>query len=125
MQAVEVEPIEARLAAPAQRVVVRAEPSDEIQHVCIAPHPRGKASEPAQRLGSVGVTASAANISIHAISIRPIRLDRDHRKPLFLNQAFGDLRAVPIELVRPMRCLAEEDETRIADELEQDGRSPR
>ena len=59
-QAVEIQAVEARLCTPATlRVVVRAQPPDEVDDVGVAPHPRREASEPAQRLLGIAVALPA------------------------------------------------------------------
>ena len=71
VEAVEIEPIEARFVAGiAQVVVASPEPLDERQHIRIAPHPRRESHKPVQRLATVA-----------AIHIRPARTVRPTSRP--------------------------------------------
>src|SRR5262249_10925244 len=73
----------------------------------------------AQGFVRICVTANAAHITIDAISVRPVSLNRHDVEALLPNQAFGDLRAFAVELVRAVRRFTEQYEARFADSLQQ------
>jgi len=56
---------------------------------------------------------------VDAVGVRPVGLDRDGREALLFNESFSDLRALAVELVRAVLSLAEQDESRIADQPDQ------
>ena len=56
---------------------------------------------------------------IYPICIRPVRLNRYGAEALFLDKPFRNGCPERVELVRPMRRLAEEHERRIPDRMEQ------
>ncbi len=76
VQAIEVQAVETdlRRAGP-DRVVVVAEPADEVEDVGIAPHPGGESLESRQRVNGLGVVAATADIAVNAIGVGPIGLD--------------------------------------------------
>jgi hypothetical protein len=119
VQAVQVEAVEPRACARRERVVVRAQPLDEIDDVGVAPHPRREAAEVAERRRSARLGAHAANMAIDAIGVRPVRLDCHCREALLDDQPLRDRRAQPVELVRAVRRLAQQHVVRIADQVEQ------
>ena len=100
-------------------VVVGAEPADEVEHVGVAPHPGGEPPEARQRIDGLGVVAAAADVAVDAIGVRPVGLDGDGGEPLLADQPLGDLGALAVELVRPVRRLAEQHEARVADQIQQ------
>src|SRR5438270_4927934 len=109
MEAVEVEPVEADLrGAVRQRVVEVAQPADEVCDDRVAPHPHREPAEAAERLLRRLVLAGAADEAVHAVGIRPVRLDRDRGAAAVGDQALRDLRAFAVELVGPVRRLAEQ-----------------
>jgi hypothetical protein len=116
VQAVEVEPVEAnRRRAGMFGVVVLAQPTDEVEHVGIAPHPLGKPAEVSERVDGVLVVAAAVNVTVDAIRGGPIGLGGDGNEAPVDDEPLGQLRAFAIELVRAVRRLADEHELRVAD----------
>src|SRR4051812_46536477 len=113
MQAVEIESVESGAAVLWYRIIAAAKPIDEIQHVHVAPHPGGKSLEAAERLHCILVSA-AANKTVHAKCIRPVRFDRNGSESLFFDQPFRDARALAIEIVCAVRSFTDEHEARFA-----------
>ena len=101
------------------RVVAGPQPLDEVQHVVVAPHPRREAPEVRQGGVRVAVARETHHVAIHPIRVGPIALDRNRGEATLLDQAPGDAGALSVELVRPVRGLADEDEAPVTDEVEQ------
>ena len=58
VQAVKIEPVEAGLSGAGwKRIVVSAQPPDEVENVRVAPHPGRETLEPGQRLDRVRISA--------------------------------------------------------------------
>ena len=89
VQAVEVEPVEADLRSPCPaRVVVRAQPADEVEHVGVAPHPGREALEAAQRLARPSSSSPrAADVAVDPVGVGPVGLDGDGGEALLLRSA--------------------------------------
>src|SRR5512143_73737 len=98
---------------------MRPEPPDEIENVCIAPHPCWEALESCKSLDSIRIPTRPANIPVDAVCIRPVGLYRDRSESPLLDQALGDLGPLSIELVGAMRCLAKQYEASVAYEFQQ------
>src|SRR5207249_760422 len=103
MQAVEIEPIKSCFQPVALSFVVASQPADEIQHVGIAPHPGRKTFEAFEGVDRFRVIIFAPHKSIHAIGIGPVSFHGYRIEALTLNQTLGDLRALPVELMRSVR----------------------
>src|SRR5258708_21380738 len=58
-------------------------------------------------------------ISIDAIAVRPVAFHSDDGEPLFGDQQFRELGSPSVELRRSVRCLAEENESRVTNTVEQ------
>src|SRR6185312_16513592 len=58
-------------------------------------------------------------VAIYAVTVGPVAFGRDEREAVVLDQALGDLHSPRVELGRPVRRLAEQDELRVADEVDQ------
>jgi hypothetical protein len=112
-QAVEVEAVEAGAAA------VVAQPLDELDDHPVAPHPAREADEVAERLLGVAVGAEGLDVAVHARRGRPVGLDGDAARAAALDEPARELGAQRVELVRPVRRLAEQHEPRVADEVAQ------
>ncbi|ONC06239.1 hypothetical protein AQ910_05990 [Burkholderia pseudomallei] len=110
VQAVQIEPVDARARLPRQGRVALAQPADELAHRTIAPHPCGQARKVGERRIGVGIgdRGVALHAAIHAPRIRPVALDRHGVEPAFADPARGDLRAHPVELVGAVRRFAEQ-----------------
>jgi hypothetical protein len=118
-EGVHVEPVDAHVFGVGARVVVRAQPGDEVAHVGVAPHPRREAREPGQRLLGARVGAEPAHVGVHARALRPVALDGHGAEPLLAHEPLGDAHPLAVELVRAVRALAEQHDARVADEGEQ------
>jgi hypothetical protein len=60
----------------------------------------------------------AANVGIHAVSIRPIGFDRNGMKTPLRDETPGDLGSMPVEFVRPMRSFSNQNEVSFSDCLQ-------
>src|SRR5438105_4836487 len=98
---------------------MRAQPFDKFDDLSVAPHPGWKPFEIPQRFDGELVLAGPANITIGAISIGPILLDGHGGESFLLNQTLGDARALVIALVRAVRGLSQQHETRVANSFQQ------
>ena len=119
VHAVEIETVKANPAVLAHGVVVLAQAADEITNDFVAPHPRGKALESLERLVRGRVIALVLEIAVDAVGVRPVALDADGGKVFLEDQPLRDRRTLGVELVRPVRRLANQDKTRVANELEE------
>ena len=121
VQAVEVQAVEARPWGEPEpdRVVVVAKPADEVEDVGVAPHPGRESLESRQRVDGLGIVAAAADVAVDAIGVGPVGLDGHGVEPLLADQPLGDLRPLPIKLVRAVRGLADQDETGVADQFQE------
>ncbi len=77
VKAVEVQTIKADLGrARRQRVVVRSQPADEIEHIGVTPHPGGETLEAAERIHCFGVgicnVGRAAHVAVDASGTNPL-----------------------------------------------------
>ena len=96
---------------------MRAQPLDELDHVGVAPHPRGEAPEVGERFYGIDIVAHAAHVAVDAVGVGPIGLDRDGREAFLLDEPLRDLGALAVELVRAVGRLAEQHEARVADQV--------
>jgi hypothetical protein len=116
MQTVKVEAVKAGFSGALRKaIVVRSQPLDKFHHIGIAPHPPRKAPKIAERLRGIHIVAGIAHKPVDAIGVRPVRLERDSREALFLDEPLGDLPALAVELVRSMGSLTEQHKARVAD----------
>jgi len=119
-EAVEIQPVEAGLGCGVPvGVVAGPEPLHEAEDVTVSPHPRRKTAKVRQCRIRVLVIGQPHHVSIHTVGIGPISLDGDRRKAPLVDEATGDPGPLPVELVRAMRCLADQDKTPIAHNVEQ------
>ena len=93
------------------------QPVDEISDHDVAPHPGGKAFEPAERIVGGSVTAQPANIAVDPVRVGPVRLGGDGTEALLLDEPLRDRRPRLVELLRAMRTLADQDDPRVSDDL--------
>ncbi len=120
IQAIEVQAVKTKPLRPRRlAVIVLPQPANEVKHVRVAPHPGGKALEIREGLDGFLVVALALEEAIDPISVRPVGLDGHGGEAFFPDQAFGDLRPGAIELVSSVRRFSKQDETRVADQLQQ------
>jgi hypothetical protein len=120
VEAVEIETVEAGpFSVRGQRVVVRSQPLDELHHLDVAPHPPGETPEIGERFGGIEIVAGTADIAVDPVGVGPVRLDRDGREPLLVDQPLGDPGSLAIELVGAVGRLAEQHKARVADQVHQ------
>ena len=117
-EAVEIEPVEAR-ARPGVRLVVRAQPRDEVEDDVVAPHPRGEALEVRERLVGARVVALAAHVAVDAVGVRPIGFDGNRVETLFRDEPARDRGALAVELVGAVGGLADQHEASAPEPLDQ------
>jgi hypothetical protein len=86
------------------------QPGDDLDHLGIAPHPRREAAEVGQRLFRALVAARPADVEVDAVGVRPVALDGDGGEAVLGDQPLRDRGALGVELVRPVRCLARQDD---------------
>jgi hypothetical protein len=117
---VEVQAIEPNFrAARGERVVVIAEPADEVEDVGVAPHPGGEAEEVAERVDGGRVVAGVLDEAVHAVGVGPVGFDGDGGEAFLFDQPAGEEGAVAVELVRAVGGLADEDVAGVADGREE------
>jgi hypothetical protein len=120
VRAVKVEPVEhGLLRVPEYPVVVLAQPSDEVQHHRVAPHPRREPLEAAQRLLGGGVVATTLDVPVDPVGIGPVPLHRDGAEPLLLDEPPRHGGAGRVELVRAVGGPADQHQAGVAHEIEQ------
>jgi hypothetical protein len=107
IETVKVEAEEPHPIVDSARIVESAEPAEEIEHVCVAPHPGWKPQKSTERVRGVGIVGRAAHESVHAVAIGPVSFDRDGMKTLLGDEALGSGRAGSVKLVRPVGSLAQ------------------
>lgn len=76
-----------------------------------------KTTKATECLGGILIFASAKDITIHAVGIRPIRLCGYCRESPFLDELPRDLRSSVVELVRSVCSVSDEHEPTVADQL--------
>jgi hypothetical protein len=118
MQAIEIEPVDANPPRGVLFRIVIAEPLEEAHHDPIAPHPAREPHEVGERVVRGQVGPVAAHPSAGARRVRPIRLQRHDAEAARGDERLGDVRARMIELVRPVRGLADQHHAGIADQIE-------
>ena len=118
-KAVEIEPIEAGTRRRRHPVVVRPEPADKIEDVGVAPHPGREATEITERLLGILVDTRASHVPVDAVGVGPVGLDGHGGEALLLDEAPRDERPFAIKLVRPVRRLTEQHDTRVADPMDE------
>lgn len=94
------------------------QPADVIEGIGVPPHPLRKAFEAAQCFHAVHVLAGAAHERVHSIRVRPVGLHREGAEAALFDEAFGNLRALPIELVGAVAGFAEQDKAGVTDALQ-------
>src|SRR5262249_46534119 len=116
MKAVEIEPVKSDLRVIWGKVIiVRPQPSYEVEGVGVSPHPGGKSFEACERVHRLVVVAFAARVAIDPVGVGPVGFNRYRYESLFSDQASGDLSALSIKLVSAMRGFAQQHQSRIAD----------
>jgi hypothetical protein len=117
VEAVQIEPVEARRHR--RPLVVAAQPPDERLDDLVAPHPAREAQEVAERGVGVAVLALAPDEAVDPVGLWPVRLHGDGVEAGVLDQPPGHARPLDVELVRPVRCLADQHATRVAAAIDQ------
>ena len=126
MQAIKIESIKPGPSSARRKGnVVRSQPLDQLHYIDIAPHPPREAPKVAERLLGIHIVAGIAHIAVDAVGVRPIRLDRDGGETLLLGKPFRNLGALAVELVRPVRSLAQQHENAHRRSVPSVGHSPR
>jgi hypothetical protein len=97
---------------------VLAQPSHEIHHIGVAPHPARKPDEVAERCFRARLLRCTADPAVHAIGVRPVRFYRNQAEPVISDERLRELSADTVELVCSVRGFADEHEPCIADGLE-------
>ena len=118
-KAIQIQPVEAGTLVRRLPLVVGPQPADEVEHVGVAPHPRREASEIGERLDGFLITARSAHVAIDPVRVRPVGLNGDRGESLLGNQTPCDERTLSVELVGPMRCVAKQHDSRVANAFEQ------
>ena len=98
-----------------------AKPAHEIEEHRRCAHPGREAHEAAQRFHCVPVGVAAANVTVDPQRVGPIRLDRDGREPVLLDQPPRDRGTLAIKLMSSVRRLANEHDVGVAGQLEDPG----
>src|SRR5438876_6798366 len=119
MKTVEIEAVKTDAIVCHPLPIVFAKPLQEIDHHRVSPHPARETYEVAERCRGIGFAARVARPPVHTVRIGPIRLGRDDVELFGLYEGGGEVRADSIELIRAVRRLADQDQARIADEIEQ------
>ena len=130
METVEIEPVESGFCLTArQRIVMRAHPGGEVDHLVVAPHPGLEAPETGQRLDIRLRVALAAHIRGETVGeqrlagdragVQPVGFYGDRVEILFHNQAPGNLGALHVEFLGAVGPFSDEHETGVANALEQ------
>src|SRR5207248_4791998 len=120
VEAVQVESVEAHFrSASRKRLVMSPQPLDEVEHDGVPPHPSWEAAEPRQRFIYALIAAAPANVKVGAMGIRPIGFGCNRIEALLFDQQARDAGPLTVKLMRPMRSFAQQDETSVADDLEQ------
>src|SRR5437899_8004809 len=96
-----------------------AQPAHQIKNVSIAPHPLRKSFEIAERFQSSLIFAATLNVAVDAERVRPISFPGDQSKAFLEDEPFGDFGPRFVELMRPVRRLAEQHVGGIPYELQQ------
>src|SRR5665647_425748 len=96
--------------------IALAQPVNEIQHLAVAPHPDGEAGEGCPFGWGI---FSMPDIMVDTRSVWPIALNSDKSETLALDELARDTLAHTIEFRGAMRRFSEENDTRIADAIEQ------
>ena len=119
MKAVQIEAIKTGAIVSRPLRVVCAKPLQEVDHDRVSPHPARKTCEVAERRRCIGFAARVAHPPVYAVRIGPVRLGRDDVELFGLDEGGREVRADAIELIRAVRRLTDQNQTRIADEIEQ------
>ena len=117
-EAVEIQPIESGLGRRLPvGIVAGPKPLHESHDVTISPHPRREATKVRQCRGGVLVIRKSHHVAIDSVGIGPIGLDRHGGKAALIDEATSDTGSLPVELVRSVRGLADQNETSVIDKI--------
>jgi len=100
-------------------IVASPEPLHEGQDILVSPHPRREAPKVRQCRVGVIVMGEPHHVAVDTVGIGPIGLDRHRGEPALVDEATGNTGSLPVELVRAVRGLADQNETPVPDEIEQ------
>ena len=118
VKAVQVEAVEAAACTGLTVVVPPPQPGDEVMHDGIAPHPLREPPEAGERHVGVGIRRDRAHEPVDTPSVGPVALDRHGAESTRLDQPLRDGGARRVELVRPVRGLAEQHDPRVTDRID-------
>ena len=108
VEAIEIQAIDPDFAFGGDRlIVVGSEPTHEVEHVAIPPHPLREALESRQRFGCSPIAVHTFHKLSHAPGIRPIGLQGESVEALLGDQAPRDLGPRLIKLVCSVCGLAQ------------------
>ena len=97
-----------------------AEPLDQRDDLLVGPHPGRPSPEGVQHLaGALAGIVQALDVAVDALAVGPVPLDRDEREALLGNQPAADLGPPGVILGRPVRCLAQEHVSGLADRVQE------
>lgn len=119
VKAVQVHAVEARPLLRRHRGVVGAHPGDQLLHLPVAPHPPRESLEVAQGASGVRVLPVTPHERVDTEGGRPVGLHHQRVEALFGDEAAGEGGACLVELVCPVCGLAQQDEPRITDALDE------
>ncbi len=97
--------------------VSASQPADELVHVFVAPHPGRESRERRERQLRAGPIAE--HVVIDPGGVGPVGLDGDEVEAAPFDEGLRDPRPHPVELARAVGGLAQQDEARVSDALEQ------
>jgi len=95
---------------------VLAHPLNQSGDFYVPPHPSWEALE--GRLGALS-SGSVAHVAVDRSRVRPVRLDCDDGKAVFLDEPPGDRGTSLVEFRRPMTGLAQKHDPTIGEAIEQ------
>ncbi len=115
--AVEVETVETDLRRPVR--ICGPQPFDEFLDDGVAPHPLRESPKRVERLGRRAVFTHGADVPVDAVGVGPVALDGDRLESLLLDESSGHVGPSRVELVRAVAGLADQNQSRVTDEIEQ------
>ena len=112
-EAIDIEPVEARLAVRVGDCGVDLlQAVEELRNLAVAPHPGREASEGGLWQHGPG---QAAHIGFVDRSVRPVGFHRNDVEAVAVDQPLGDPRPRLVELGRAVGCLAKQDDAAVAE----------
>src|SRR6266545_7524501 len=118
VQAVQIETVKPHPLFVRPQGIVVAQPLEEAHDFHIAPHPTREPSEVAERLFGAAIGALVTHEAIGPVGIGPVCFRGDDVEAFLRDERASELGTDAIELLRAVRRLTHQDETRIADSFE-------